>query len=183
MTKEELKQESKEYADKYSKSNFDLWDTARFAYYQSAEPREKRIAELTEQNTSLLTSVENLNKSVQTIENNLTKAKKLIKEMNEYLSTEPQFWGREEKLKIVELSYRADEFSKYGTDSVCNKDDRWHIIADMDLPKEEQVDKFLLIKMESVVNETEYAYLVFKYNGDNYFIEDIAGVIAWKEIE
>ena len=46
MTKEELKQEAEEYADKYGKSNFDIWDTARFAYYQSAEPREKRIAEL-----------------------------------------------------------------------------------------------------------------------------------------
>ena len=46
MTKEELKREAKEYADKYGKSNFDLRDTARFAYYQGAEPREKRIAEL-----------------------------------------------------------------------------------------------------------------------------------------
>lgn len=43
MTKEELKQEAKEYADKYGKSNFDLWDTARFAYYQGAEPRENQI--------------------------------------------------------------------------------------------------------------------------------------------
>lgn len=43
MTKEELKQEAEEYADKYGKSNFDIWDTARFAYYQSAEPREKQI--------------------------------------------------------------------------------------------------------------------------------------------
>lgn len=69
MNKEELKLEAKEYADKYGgKSNFDLWDTARFAYYQGAEPREKQIAELTEQNTSLLTSVENLNKSVQELE-------------------------------------------------------------------------------------------------------------------
>lgn len=46
MVREELKQEAKEYADKYGKSNFDLWDTARFAYYQGAEPREKRIEEL-----------------------------------------------------------------------------------------------------------------------------------------
>ena len=33
--------------------------------------------------------------------------------MNEYLSTSPQFWSKEQ-LKIVELSYRADEFSKNG---------------------------------------------------------------------
>ena len=46
MDLNKLKQEAKEYADKYGKSNFDIWDTARFAYYQSAEPREKQIAEL-----------------------------------------------------------------------------------------------------------------------------------------
>ena len=55
MNKEELKLEAKEYADKYgSKSNFDLWDTARFAYYQGAEPREKRIAELEAQVEKLI---------------------------------------------------------------------------------------------------------------------------------
>ena len=43
------------------------------AYLAGAKPREKRIAELTEQNTSLLTSVENLNKSVQELEAQIEK--------------------------------------------------------------------------------------------------------------
>ena len=60
MTKEELKQEAKEYAGKYGKSNFDLWDTARFAYYQGAEPREKRIEELEKENERLTVSYETL---------------------------------------------------------------------------------------------------------------------------
>ena len=62
------------------------------------------------ENTSLLTSVENLNKSVQAIENNLTEAKKLIKGMNKYLSTQPEFWSKEERFEIAELSEKAYQF-------------------------------------------------------------------------
>ena len=58
MTKEELKQEAEEYADKYGKSNFDIWDTARFAYYQDAEPKEKRIEELEQENKVLTQNLE-----------------------------------------------------------------------------------------------------------------------------
>lgn len=72
MTKEELKQEAEEYADKYGKSNFDIWDTARFAYYQSAEPREKRIAELEKfiktQNRKLLQNSKECNKAIDRVE-------------------------------------------------------------------------------------------------------------------
>jgi len=78
MTKEELKQQFY----KYIKDHEDYFDprepwTERIIlqiWLDCAEPREKRIAELTEQNTSLLTSVENLNKSVQELEDKLANA-------------------------------------------------------------------------------------------------------------
>ena len=69
MTKEELKQEAEEYASKGGlPKEKHLFGVKVIAYLAGAESREKRIAELTEQNTSLLTSVENLNKSVQELE-------------------------------------------------------------------------------------------------------------------
>ena len=40
------------------------------------------------------------------------KANELIKGMNEYLNTQPTFWSRKEKLAIVELSEKADQFLK-----------------------------------------------------------------------
>lgn len=100
----------------------------------------KENKELTEQNTSFLTSVENLNNSVQELEKKntelkadnsewekasdkwknlydstneqLTEAKALIKGMNEYLSTKPEFWSKEEQFEIAELSEKADQFVK-----------------------------------------------------------------------
>ena len=73
MTKEELKQEAEEWLcnNLHSASEEDFIK----AMVDIAEPREKRIAELTEQNTSLLTSVENLNKSVQELEAQIEKMK------------------------------------------------------------------------------------------------------------
>ena len=70
MTKEELEKEANEYAKEIEKKYIfmDYGRASALGYLAGAEPREKRIAELTEQNTSLLTSVENLNKSVQELE-------------------------------------------------------------------------------------------------------------------
>ena len=62
----------------------------------------------------------------------------------------------------------------------CQKEHEWHDINDIE-PSKEQLGKQLLIKMESIVGNTDYAYLVYKYNGES--ITDVAGVIAWKEIE
>jgi 5-bromo-4-chloroindolyl phosphate hydrolysis protein len=42
----------------------------------------------------------------------LTEAKKLIKGMNKYLSTKPEFWSKEEMFEIVELSEKAYQFVK-----------------------------------------------------------------------
>lgn len=42
----------------------------------------------------------------------LSQAKELIKGMNNYLSTRPEFWNKEERLEIVELSEKADQFLK-----------------------------------------------------------------------
>ena len=48
------------------------WDLFQYGVEFGERESEKKIAELTEQNTSLLTSVENLNKSVQELEQKLT---------------------------------------------------------------------------------------------------------------
>lgn len=42
----------------------------------------------------------------------LSQAKELIKGMSSYLSTHPEFWNKEERLDIVELSEKADQFLK-----------------------------------------------------------------------
>lgn len=42
----------------------------------------------------------------------VAEAKALIKGMNEYLSTKPEFWSKEEQFEIVELSEKAYQFVK-----------------------------------------------------------------------
>ena len=65
-------------------------------------------------------------------------------------------------------------------DSDCPIKDEWHDINDIE-PSKEQLGKQLLIRMESVTGNTDYDYLVYKYNGES--ITDVAGVLAWKEIK
>ena len=60
------------------------------------------------------------------------------------------------------------------------KADEWHDINDTD-PSKEQLGKQLLIRIESVIGDTDYDYLVYKYNGES--ISDVSGVLTWKEIE
>ena len=69
MTKEELVKEAKDswWNDNNCSGALPTEQIYECGYIAGAEPREKRIAELTEQNTSLLASVENLNKSVQAL--------------------------------------------------------------------------------------------------------------------
>ncbi len=78
MIREELEKEAEEKAKKRTKG-FKCQDNCEKSYVMGAldfaEPREKQIKELTEQNTSLLTSVENLNKSVQELETQIEKMK------------------------------------------------------------------------------------------------------------
>lgn len=115
MTKEELKQEAKEYADKYSKSNFDIWDTARFAYYQSAEPREKRIAELEKENAELKSfkqdciklTEDNVVMARQRAETarQLTKAKEIIRAYKNICNYAPFLDEKE-----MELKDKAEQF-------------------------------------------------------------------------
>lgn len=76
MTKEELEKEAKTECFMLTVNTIGIDQRdVELAYVMSAEPREKRIAELTEQNTSLLTSVENLNESVQELEAQIEKMK------------------------------------------------------------------------------------------------------------
>ena len=60
------------------------------------------------------------------------------------------------------------------------KEREWHDVNDTE-PSKEQLGKQLLIRIESVIGDTDYDYLVYKYKGES--ITDVAGVIAWKEIE
>jgi hypothetical protein len=57
---------------------------------------------------------------------------------------------------------------------------QWHDINDTE-PSKEQLGKQLLIRMESVIGDTDYDYLVYKYTGES--MTDVPGVLAWKEIE
>ena len=56
---------------------------------------------------------------------------------------------------------------------------QWHNIKDRE-PSKEQLGKQLLIRMESIIGDTDYDYLVYKYKGES--ITDVRGVIAWCEI-
>jgi hypothetical protein len=44
------------------------------------------------------------------LERRLSASKELIKRMNKYLSTQPEFWSKEERLGIVGLSEKAFRF-------------------------------------------------------------------------
>ena len=69
---------------------------------------------------------------------------------------------------------------KDGANFGYNKANEWHNINDIE-PSKEQFGKHLLIRIESVFGNTDYDYLVYKYKGES--ITDVAGVLAWKEIE
>lgn len=56
---------------------------------------------------------------------------------------------------------------------------QWHDIKDTE-PSKEQLGKQLLIRMKSVIGDTDYDYLVYKYSGES--ITDVPDVIAWCEI-
>ena len=56
---------------------------------------------------------------------------------------------------------------------------QWHDINDTG-PSKEQLGKQLLIRMKSVIGDTDYDYLVYKYSGES--ITDVPDVIAWCEI-
>lgn len=92
MTKEEQwKREAEIKLDELDDRGFDFdnWsisDAYERGYCDCAEPREKRIAELEEQNTSFLTSVENLNKSVQELEKENAELKAKVSEQSERIS-------------------------------------------------------------------------------------------------
>ena len=67
-----------------------------------------------------------------------------------------------------------------GAEFGYNKANEWHNINELE-PSKEQLGKQLLIRIESVTGDTDYDYLVYKYKGES--ISDVAGVLAWKEIE
>ena len=116
MTKAELEKEAEDYA----KNLLFVYETdivqrivrerVRLALIDVLEPREKQIAELTEQNTSLLTSVENLNKSVQEFEAQINRAfdvltfkRKRIAELEDKLANaDYQLEGRDNEIAKLE---------------------------------------------------------------------------------
>lgn len=57
---------------------------------------------------------------------------------------------------------------------------QWHDINEIE-PSKEQLGKQLLIRMKSVIGDTDYDYLVYKYAGES--IADVPDVIAWCEIK
>ena len=123
MTEEELKQEAEEWVEKnfcphcFHKDiadceGFDLCGVSKI-YLASAEPREKRIAELEQENAELkekyklLGDIALIAKNVE-LENNITKAKEIIKKLiSAYTSYADSFDDRDNK--IVE---EAEQFLK-----------------------------------------------------------------------
>jgi len=81
MNKEELKKEAEEYAEQcYGWCNNDqVTDVAIATYITSAEPREKRIVELEEENNKLLDVISNYEVKVADLEKQIEKMKKYIK--------------------------------------------------------------------------------------------------------
>ena len=85
-----------------------------------------------------------------------------------------------EHLKDPNYYENSEEESYYtGFIDGYNKANEWHDIKEIE-PSKEQLGKQLLIKMESVTGNTDYAYIVYKYNGES--MSDVIGVLAWKEI-
>ena len=85
-----------------------------------------------------------------------------------------------------DYKYMIPEFADVGTKCMqkgaefgYNKANEWHDIKEIE-PSKEQLGKQLLIKMESVTGDTDYVYIVYKYNGES--MSDVNGVLAWKEI-
>ena len=84
MNKEELKQEADESAKKFFGKPTDLVDLDNLrifknGYLASAEPREKRIVELEEENNKLLDVISNYEVKVADLEKQIEKMKKYIK--------------------------------------------------------------------------------------------------------
>ena len=79
-------------------------------------------------------------------------------------------------------AYKLGQYDGFvaGAEFGYNKANEWHNINETE-PLKEQFGKQLLIKIESVIGDTDYDYLVYKYKGES--ISDVAGVLAWKEIE
>ena len=83
---------------------------------------------------------------------------------------------QQKELEFDEVVKLVKEGAEFG----YNKANEWHDINDTK-PSKEQLGKQLLIRLESVIGDTDYDYLVYKHKGEN--ITDVHGIIAWKEIE
>jgi len=100
----------------------------------------------------------------------------MTEQMAEYVECRNKSW-RERRDKQKEINYFTGFDDGYHE---CEKEHEWHDINEQE-PSKEQFGKQLLIRMESVIGDTDYDYLVYKYKGES--ISDVAGVLAWKEIE
>lgn len=117
MIKEELRKEIEKEAKRRTKG-FRNQENCIQSYIMGAsdfaEPREKEIAELNsklgEQMFDCAHCEDRFNANHR--QYLLSQAKELIKRMSEYLSTTPEFWSKEERSEIVELSEKADQFLK-----------------------------------------------------------------------
>lgn len=121
MTKEDFDAEVYEYAKSRIGTEDSRMTDRMLAYRAGAEPREKQIAELTKQNTSLLTSVENLNKSVQELEKENTELKDELKKWKDEWQEQVQKVtdeGYARTLQTIQLSKAKDLlkrcYDKYG---------------------------------------------------------------------
>ncbi len=92
---------------------------------------------------------------------------------------EAEEYGLQQALWCTSESGDLRDAFKDGAEFGYNKANEWHNINDIE-PSKEQLGKQLLIRLESVIGDTDYDYLVYKYSGES--ITDVPGVIAWCEI-
>ena len=117
MIKEELKKEIEKEAKRRTRG-FRNQENCIQSYIMGAsdfvEPREKEIAKLNDKIGEQMFECAHCEDRFNANHRQylLSQAKELIKGMNEYLSTKPEFWSKEERLEIVELSEKADQFLK-----------------------------------------------------------------------
>lgn len=117
MIKEELRKEIEKEAKRRTK-RFKNQENCIQSYIMGAsdfvENKEKEITELNDRIGEQMFECDHCDDRFNANHRQylLSQAKELIKGMNSYLSTHPEFWNKEERLDIVELSEKADQFLK-----------------------------------------------------------------------
>lgn len=113
MTEEELEKEAGEYAKPfYNMTRYDYVEERthiKEAYLAGAEPREKRIIELKDENNKLLDVINNQDVKIADLEKKIEQAKEIIKNL---LILKNDHYGNTKMEWRVEVTEQAEQFLK-----------------------------------------------------------------------